>query len=565
MTAASPSRVAVVGFGPRGLSILERLFALAAPHLDLEILIYEPATPGTGTHTCHQPAYLMLNTVAGQATAFADPSMVDGAPTLGGMSFLAWCQARGVRTPVLPGEPERAVLAADFLPRRVFGEYLQWSAQWLLDRVPARVSIELQPHRVTAVHPRGDRTLVQSEDGRVECVDLAFIATGHGAPGAPRGDSGPALVAQPYPLPEAVAAIEPGARVAVGGMGLASIDIVASLTEGRAGTFSRADDGRLVYRPSGDEPQLVLFSRNGWLPFARPENPRTAPVAARYALTTSRLAELRAQTADGRLRISDVLRLIDEEIRGHDLTASEQRAADRALGLRLDERFADAAAYDAEVRRQARWDLTEARRGLGSSRFKDAMEALRDGRDVLRAAVAPPGMLGEDHRAFFDVIPGLANRAAVGPQIDRLEELLAVADAGIVSFATGPAPSIEPLARGWRLRSSRLEAPADVTVDVLVNGYVDVPGVTVSREPVRASILSWSRPHRADPRFIDLDQDGFVIANDSAAPTTVCVVGPPAEGANYYNNFVLWPGAPSGVLLAVDRAIRRTLLAALPV
>lgn len=54
-----------------------------------------------------------------------------------------------------------------------------------------------------------------------------------------------------------------GEPVIVRGMGLASVDLTVLLTEGRGGTFARAADGTLSYTPSGKEPHLYLGSRRG--------------------------------------------------------------------------------------------------------------------------------------------------------------------------------------------------------------------------------------------------------------------------------------------------------------
>ena len=54
-----------------------------------------------------------------------------------------------------------------------------------------------------------------------------------------------------------------GRDVIVRGMGLAAVDLTVLLAEGRGGTFERGAGGRLVYRPSGREPVLHLGSRRG--------------------------------------------------------------------------------------------------------------------------------------------------------------------------------------------------------------------------------------------------------------------------------------------------------------
>ncbi|MBP1327061.1 putative NAD(P)/FAD-binding protein YdhS [Leucobacter exalbidus] len=54
-----------------------------------------------------------------------------------------------------------------------------------------------------------------------------------------------------------------GEPVIVRGMGLAAVDLTVLLTEGRGGTFARTPQGTLAYTPSGQEPILHLGSRRG--------------------------------------------------------------------------------------------------------------------------------------------------------------------------------------------------------------------------------------------------------------------------------------------------------------
>lgn len=60
-----------------------------------------------------------------------------------------------------------------------------------------------------------------------------------------------------------LSALGPGEPVLVRGFGLAFIDLMVLLTEGRGGTYTTGADGRPTYRPSGREPVLHVGSRRG--------------------------------------------------------------------------------------------------------------------------------------------------------------------------------------------------------------------------------------------------------------------------------------------------------------
>lgn len=73
-----PSRIAIVGLGPRGLALLESMiFALReSPDKVVELHLFDDGAPGCGIHDEWQPDYLMLNTVAGQLSAFSGMRMI---------------------------------------------------------------------------------------------------------------------------------------------------------------------------------------------------------------------------------------------------------------------------------------------------------------------------------------------------------------------------------------------------------------------------------------------------------------------------------------------------------
>jgi uncharacterized NAD(P)/FAD-binding protein YdhS len=278
-------RIAVVGVGPRGASVLERVIShCRRTGPPVELLLVEPGDLGGGIHRPDQPDYLLLNTIAAQLTIFSDERMTPGAPVTPGPTFFEWCRAR-----------RSSVRFDDFLPRRLLGEYLRWAVGELLRAVPPRLSVRHLRTTATAVRPDGRGARVTLADGTELPVDLAVVTTGHGlALPAPRPSDG--IVPAPSRLPDQVEEIPAGAVVAVLGTGLTAMDVIASLTVGRGGTFT--GDG---YRCSGAEPRIVLANRSGWLPHARPAVPAGRRAAPATHLTRTAIAAARRTTPDGRL------------------------------------------------------------------------------------------------------------------------------------------------------------------------------------------------------------------------------------------------------------------------
>ncbi|MRW94882.1 hypothetical protein GJ699_33515 [Duganella sp. FT80W] len=278
--------VTIIGMGPRGLSVFERL-AAAALHqrLLLDIILIEPGDCGQGVHVARQPQHLLINTLACQVTMFPAPGAVRHAPVCAPLSLTDWARLVGYRRVGaryyrLGGAGGHDVSDADYLPRSLLGEYLGWVYQQIAAALPAGVALTQHRQRAVDLRRQPDgRYLVELESGYLVVSDYVFLTTGHGsnlpsdldawlakfAQDHARYNARLAFVRQAYPV-EQLARIGADARVAIQGLGLSAHDVIAELTVGRGGEFV-AGEGGLRYVRSGREPQLMLFSRN-CLPYA---------------------------------------------------------------------------------------------------------------------------------------------------------------------------------------------------------------------------------------------------------------------------------------------------------
>jgi hypothetical protein len=208
-------------------------------------------------------------------------------------------------------------------------------------------------------------------------------------------------------------------------------------------------------------------------------------------------------------------------------------------------------------------DLREAERGLGFSLVKEGLEVLRDHRDSLRAAVDAPGLNKESHRYFMTEYVALVNRAVIGPQKERIRELLTLIASGIVLPGPGPRPELTRTEAGWTLCSTRLKQPHRIAVDVVVKANLNWPTRDPGLDPIAYSLRTWVAPGPGGGHCLALDRNGFAIPRLGAAETAaVAVFGPPAEGASYYNHYVPSPGVWSRALTDLDRVLGPVLTAA---
>ncbi|MBQ1114366.1 FAD/NAD(P)-binding domain-containing protein [Streptomyces sp. C3-3] len=276
MTSA-PS-VVVIGGGPRGTGVIERIAANAIElygDTRLDIHLVDPYPPGGGRiWRPDQSPLLWMNSMAEDVTMFTDETVELAGPVVAGPALDAW--AEDVRAGRVVPDADPAVLAeihglagADFPTRRLQSAYLRWTYDRALAALPPGITVH--EHRTTALAvtgPRGGRQYVRLQ-GRTEplSADLVVLTVGHlDAEREPEQERLSAfarrhgLVHLPpdFTADSDLDALRPGEPVIVRGFGLAFIDLMVLLTEGRGG---RHENG--VYLPSGREPVLYVGSRRG--------------------------------------------------------------------------------------------------------------------------------------------------------------------------------------------------------------------------------------------------------------------------------------------------------------
>ncbi|TXR41354.1 FAD/NAD(P)-binding protein [Ectopseudomonas mendocina] len=583
---SKPLHVGLVGCGSRGLSIFERLLSIAEtrPQQPLVIDIFDPNVFGTGAHWPDQPAYLLLNTVAGQLGVYPDAAAfgtLHNARERSGPDFLDWCRAKGVKVDPKTGlvaDEGRVVEPEDFLPRRLLGAYLADAFSRILRSAPAWVAVRLHQHPVVGVRTDAQQAyLLKLPSGDSVTVERLILTVGH--TGRVRADE-EGQVGDIYPLPGSLDSIAAGEAVLLEGLGLGAMDTLAALTSGRGGAYRRMADASHVYFPSGKEPVIYIQSRDG-LPFrARPNGLTRAPRHKPIFLTSTHIDALRQQAQNGQLDFErDVLPRMLLEMRAagmavlhaktdparhHEVleqlrTVSLQTPTDtresegllrhyEALSGAIDPQAlilhslpaqVNAHNYHAWIYDAIETDLYEARIGRAESPVKAAIEVWRDLRDRLREAVDFDGLTEASHRQFYGRWHKAINRLVAGPQKERHADLLALSDAGLLTFLPpGAAPAAKPYRR--------------------VAGYVQGSGVNDSDcAPVRdLARLGLIRPRTDVPGLdgIDVDAACHPRASNGEPVRNLWMLGPLAEGSCYYNHYVTSAGAPSRLFIDAHKA-----------
>ncbi|MFF7450832.1 MULTISPECIES: FAD/NAD(P)-binding protein [unclassified Streptomyces] len=247
----------IVGAGPRGTGLIERIAANAPELYDgsgLDIHLVDPHPPGAGRiWRADQSPLLWMNSHAEDITMFTDETVAMAGPVRPGPTLHEWAGIEG----------------AAFADRQLQGAYLRWVHEQAVAALPDGVRVHHHPRRALRVGgPREGRQQVWLEGRpRPLLADLVVLTLGHLDAELDEEQRTLATYADEHGLvhlpPDFTAdsdlsALEPGRPVLVRGFGLAFVDLMVLLTEGRGGRYEGD-----VYVPSGREPVLYVGSRRG--------------------------------------------------------------------------------------------------------------------------------------------------------------------------------------------------------------------------------------------------------------------------------------------------------------
>lgn len=476
--------VAIVGGGPRGLSVLERMVVRAGTR-PLTIDLYDASSPGSGRiWDPKQSPHLLMNTPSQEVTIFSGPPTGGSARAGAGPSLAQWVNTRPHLRSAYKGYESRAT----------YGLYLQSALQAVVDSAPRTLRIRTIEATVTSTRKVEGRFVVTSDAGEQRWYDSVVLATGHPQPKAwherpvhPSDATGRVIdgdSASELPLH----VIESSETVATLGMGLAFHDIVALLTQGRGGSFAAGANGHLTYQPSGAEPAIIGVSRSG-LPIparGRNQKPGTFTFTPRLC-TVDRMMDLRSsgqldftrQVEPWILAEAAITFCLTQITNGPNPSAAPDflREVERDTGdpsavemvysiakcYGVSERlpslaslarpfrgssFQSTAHWTSTLKTYLETDLARAHRGNVTDPVKAALDTLRDLRPSIRAAVDFGGLTPTSHEDDFlaRFVPEYSLLVA-GPPVDRNAEMLALIEAGIVTIA-GPGATIRENEQG---------------------------------------------------------------------------------------------------------------------
>jgi hypothetical protein len=530
------TRIAIVGMGPRGISVLERIAVRMAEQTGRRVHVFaiDRIEVGAGrVWRTDQPDWLTMNTVAGQVTMYSGGR--DDSPDRAGHgpSLAEWLDD--------DPDPQFAAIGPDgYAPRVVYGRYLRDVCRNIIARRPEGMQVETISGYVDAARRLTDGSFCL-EIGNTTCttflqVDHVVLTTGHPLikpTGTERKFMGFAaanphlrFIAGDSAADMALDKIDRTEAVGIVGMGLTFYDVMLSLTVGRGGRFEETAEG-LRYRAFGAEPTIVAGSRSGVPILARGVNQKAPNHVHKSVVFTVDRVRAYHDAIDGLGAPMDfrphIMPFIQAEIDHTYLTLLVREAQGAAASERFAERHAeliqvgrptdelrrkfglpDGATLDLEALARPftkmrfegpehfharlldlmRADIAEAMRGNLDSPPKASLDVLRDIRNVVRDLVDYGGLGPASHRDdFLGWYVPINSLLSAGPPVERVKQLVALIEAGVVTII-GPRAdfSIDDARRTFVISSPDVTG-ACTEISVLVDARIPQPNLGNNMSP----------------------------------------------------------------------------------
>lgn len=508
---------------------------------------------------------------------------------------------------------EIAVTRTESNPSRaLYGEYLRWMFDIALAQLPDYVDVVTHRARAVRITDDAERDVIELDNGTTVTADATVLATGWVLPTRSTPPAGGGVWVEPdNPIEQDASALPAGENVIVRGLGMGFFDLMALVTIDRGGRFEEDPETRsgLRYVASGREPHLVVTSGRGYPYLPKSEylalppdgtlerhqrvlaelagssepisfGTQIWPALARdtYAAYYRTLHQARPQEL--RVELDEIIRRIDaadleavasaddimavsgalnEALRGtaeveFDLTewidplhGTEALSVDELgefVTSHMERDIAEAiAAWDSPVK-AALWEISTAR--------KPTTIAVENGRGT---AADRLGSL-QEYMAFGQMVGS-------GPPLFRTRELLALYDAGLVTFL-GDQPVLEAAESGYTATSGNRSATAPVLADAFLPG----PDIRRTPDPLTGSLVDAHRirpfaPHGIPTAAPETDAaTRRVVREDGSLDPRLHIIGIPTAGQWADTTISPMPGTDAPFLQETDKVAASLLQAA---
>ncbi|HEY4398963.1 MAG TPA: FAD/NAD(P)-binding protein [Lactobacillaceae bacterium] len=612
-------KIAIVGAGPRGLAVAERLISNAARDAVLDVTIIDPYHLGGRVWDPFIPnnQVFLQNTVTEQVTLFSDESLENGGVPVLGPNLYQWIRDEApaflAAHPEIPAFYQDLVArlgSNDFAPRGLMGVYATWFFEWLQSRLSGRQQLTFVQEAALDLTRDGDGYVVHLADETTIWAEQVVLGLGHGdnvlsAHEAALADFAhehdlsylPPMHPSEAPLDDVAA----GETVLIEGLGLSFFDYMYGLTAQRGGEFVRVD-GQLEYRASGQEPRIVAGSRSGFPLHARGVNQKAVSELYQAQFLTLPALEALRELDGGHLTYASfekllvkemtykhLLNVLDTGISGLPFEQAEKLRVDlltsgdlvaTAVAAGIDpavaafdlsalmhpERDFDGGDYQVFMLAYLQRDIDDAKQGNKLAPYAGAFDILRDVRDRIRTLVEKAFFTVDEYQVFLTKFTPINSLLSVGPPVDRIEQLAALMRAGIVTLA---APGFGVQGRGDAFVAQD-SLGQTWTAATLLAARLGKPDLAHTRNPLLVHLRErgWAttpvlrKKTGEDWRLsaVKIDRQTFELidANNHIVPN-VYLYGVPVEGWKWFTTVIPRPGVNT-VILREGAWIAQTIL-----
>ncbi|MBP1048174.1 FAD/NAD(P)-binding protein [Enterococcus sp. BWM-S5] len=475
-------KIVIVGGGPRGLSVLERIVEHSRDEKNLKITMFDPYGPGGKIWRQDQPLSLLMNSVACQVTLFTDETLSTSGPVAKGPNLYEWAEQYAEE---YIQEYEGGSLAFinearnlgpnDHCSRAFYGLYQRWFYRYVQTRMTEQTSVTFFNDTVRAVRiaEEGEGFLVYTKSVEIT-ADKVILALGHQETEGNETEQKLAAYATEhrlfYSTPKNAAdnffdAVKPRQTVLLKGLGLAFFDYMTMLTVNRGGRFRRRA-GVLEYQPSGNEPKIVAGSGRGFPYHARGDNQKK--YGEQYQPRFLKQKNLNKWKRQGHFSAERFFLLLKKEIEFVYYSALIKESYPQTNQARFAEEFvrkkgdttvltkyriqpsdwwdwsiiehpdvelSEYEGFASFVSEYIREDCQDAKKGNIKGPVSSAFDSLKDMRDQIRFMLDHQLFTNEEYQdVFLKWFVPLNSFLSIGPPLERMEELQALLDAGVVTL-----------------------------------------------------------------------------------------------------------------------------------
>lgn len=585
--------IAIIGAGPRGLILANKLIKLAKQeNKKIQISLFDPYHIGGRVWDPYLPLNqeFILNTISSQIS-YSDE----------GPSFYQWIQDQAEEYIKENDYPEIYLAdlkkdANSYLHRGLLGIY----SAWYFDNLLASLGTNLVRHfqnKVTKIIHKGDSFEIEF-DNRSQEFDQVVLALGHPTNklngqeqeffdfAEDKKDT--YYIAPNHPSEEQrLKDIPAGQPVIVRGLGLSFYDYVTELTQGRGGKIVIDDDSQeMVYQASGNEPIIIAGSRGGLPIHARGDNQKGP--SELYQPEFFEVENLdKVKDANGKITYQQFFDLFSQEMQyKHYLNVANSVYGDSitdkaALIEQLKSSSVDQypkIAQEFQVDPELIWDwqrlmhanqmqpatgdlsqwwidylerdIEFAKLGNNDAPYTGAFDIMRDIRDRIRFVVEHDYFDADQYQLFLKEFTPINVLLSVGPPRQRVEEIVAYIKAGVLKI-TGPGIKVETKNDHYLATTNR--SGEEYQAKALVEARLFVADIKNSRENLQADLLANGQIRAADIASdngsdlllgaFDIDKETYqVIDKHGDVIENFYSFGIPQEGLKWFTTVIPRPG-----------------------